>query len=236
MDNKLICRNCGYENPFYQLTCSKCSAFLREKIFNIDLWDIIPVLIESPSKAFGKIIHSEHKNFTYFLFFFTAIKLSIVSIYISLAIRGNDHYMQSALITFVLSAGILFLITLLISVLFTAILKKRNIKTRLRDNLSITIYSLFPYIIGLVILFPLELILFGYTVFSVNPSPFTIKVTLAYTMLVFEILVIAWSVFLLFMAYRKQSGDNSIAAGFTLSFFAALFVLLTYTAAFIYVV
>lgn len=236
MDNKLICRNCGTENPFYQLSCSKCSAYLRDKVFNIDLWDIIPILIESPSRAFAKIIHSEHKNFTLFLFFFTSIKLSIISIYISLAINKNEHYLQSAITTFIISAGILFIVSLLVSLLFTLFLKKRDIKTRLRDNISITLYSLFPYLLGLVILFPLELILFGYTVFSVNPSAFDIKPTIAYTMLVFEILVVAWSVFLLFMAYRRQSADFAGAAVFTLIFSAALFALLTIAASFIYVV
>src|SRR4030042_6938885 len=226
MNNKIKCRNCGAENNFYRLTCSNCSAFLREKIFNIDLWEVILLLIESPMKAFARIIHAEHKNFIIFILFFAAVKFSIDSVYLSLALTGNNHYLSSIFLVFFISFGILLLSILLISISFTLILKSHNIKTRVRDNISIMIYSLFPHIMALVILFPIELILFGYTVFSVNPSPFVIKETLAYTMLVFELMFVLWAMFLSFMAFRRQSADYSITIIFTLIFNIAVYGLI----------
>jgi hypothetical protein len=46
----------------------------------------------------------------------------------------------------------------------------------------------------------LELIFFGQYLFSRNPSPFVIKETTAYVMLVLEILMIFWSFFLSIMS------------------------------------
>lgn len=234
MNNTLICKNCSTENPFYQLTCTNCSAYLRERIFNIDLWDILILLIESPMKAFARIIHSEHKNFIIFILFFAAIKCSITSIYLSLALAGSNHYLNNVFIVFLISLGILVTVILLTSYLFKIVLKSKSLRTRWKDNISIIIYSLIPYIIALIILFPVELILFGYTVFSVNPSPFIIKETLAYVMLGFEVLFILWAVFLSFTAFRRQSNDFLTAFIFTITFNAALYGLLILSAAYIY--
>ncbi|NOX19606.1 MAG: hypothetical protein GXO87_15160, partial [Chlorobi bacterium] len=64
MKNNVICKNCGAENPFYLLTCKSCNAYIRDKVSNINLWEIIWKLIETPVEAFRQIIYAEHKNFT----------------------------------------------------------------------------------------------------------------------------------------------------------------------------
>ena len=58
-----------------------------------------------------------------------------------------------------------------------------NIPLRFKDTFALIIYSQIPYLFGLIILFPLELVIFGDYLFSKNPSPFTIKGTLAYLFL-----------------------------------------------------
>jgi hypothetical protein len=59
----------------------------------------------------------------------------------------------------------------------------------------------------LVVLFPIELIIFGDYIFSLNPSPFVIKEMIAYTLFTVESLLILWSVFLsvaaFYVHYRK---------------------------------
>ena len=53
-----------------------------------------------------------------------------------------------------------------------------------------------PYSFAAIILFPVELIIFGKYLFSVNPSPFIIKSFLAWVLVSLEFLLILWSVFL----------------------------------------
>jgi hypothetical protein len=225
MKTTLTCKNCSTENPFYQLTCTKCSAYLREKVFNIDLWEVIATIIESPSKAYSRIIHSEHKNFIILILILAAIKFSINAIYLSLALLGERHNTRNFLILILITTGYILLSAVISSFFYK---KALSSKTRFRDNLAIIIYSLLPYVFALVILLPFELILFGYTIFSVNPSPFVVKETLAYVMLSFEGLFIFWALFLSYMAFRRQSSDTGITIIFTFIFnfliYSALFI------------
>jgi hypothetical protein len=234
--NTIICSNCGSENPFYKLTCIKCSAFLRERIFNIDLWDVLSKLIDSPSSAYTRIIQAEHKNFIFFILFFVAVKLSINSVFISLALEGERHYVNNVFIVFGISLGILITSILITALLYTLVLSARENKTRFRDNFSVLTYSFMPYVFALVIIFPVELILFGYTVFSVNPHPFIIKETVAYIMMVFEILVIIWTIFLSYMALRKQSGDFITAMIFAIILNVFIYSALYISARYIYII
>ncbi|MCW9065325.1 MAG: hypothetical protein OQJ78_03440, partial [Ignavibacteriaceae bacterium] len=57
----------------------------------------------------------------------------------------------------------------------------------------------------LIILFALELVIFGDYLFSKNPTPFTIKGTLSYLFLALEIAIVLWSFFLIFRAFLTQS-------------------------------
>lgn len=216
------------------LTCTKCSAYLRERIFNIDLWDIITRLIESPSRAFTRIIQAEHKNFIFFIIIFAAIKLSITSIYLSLGFMGKNHYVGNIFYVFLITLGIIFIVLIVSSLLLKYIMSAKQIKIRFKDNFAVSVYSLMPYIFGLAILFPIELILFGYTVFSVNPSPFIVKETLAYVMSSFEILCILWSILLSFFAFRKQTSDYLWSSVFTLFFNALLYGAFMFSAIKIY--
>ncbi len=83
MKNIVTCPNCSSENPYYKETCSSCNSFIRDKISNLDLWNIIGLLIENPVKAFRQIIYSQHKNFIFFILFFVSIKFLINARFIS---------------------------------------------------------------------------------------------------------------------------------------------------------
>src|ERR1039458_8374525 len=91
MKNVIICKSCSTENPYYEVICSNCHSFLRDRIFNIDLWKTIEQLIETPVKAFRRIIQSEHKNFISLIFIFAVFKLFISSIFISLVLFKNEQ-------------------------------------------------------------------------------------------------------------------------------------------------
>ena len=84
MKNFIECKTCHSENPTYGLICTNCKAYLRERIFNIDLWHTVSLLIESPGKAYNLIIQSEHKNFIFFISYIVSLKLLIDSMFFSL--------------------------------------------------------------------------------------------------------------------------------------------------------
>jgi hypothetical protein len=89
----------------------------------------------------------------------------------------------------------LFLL-LILSLLLLLVLKGGGIKSRFKDLFALLTFSLMPYSFAAIILFPVELIIFGSYLFSVNPSPFIIKSFSAWVLVSVELLLILWSVFL----------------------------------------
>ncbi len=196
MKNVVVCSNCGAENPFFKYTCGNCKAYLRERIFNLDLWKLIGMLIESPVKAFNRIIQSEHKNFILLIALLFSIRAFIDARFLSVLLSGESALRFGLLPALLISAGAGFLVIWIYTLVLFLVGKLSGLKSRLRDNNAVLIYSLISYTFALIILFPIELITFGQFLFSNNPSPFMLKPTIAYTLLAFEGLLIAWGIFL----------------------------------------
>ncbi|MFI5236364.1 MAG: YIP1 family protein [Ignavibacteriales bacterium] len=218
MKNSVICPNCKTPNPFYNSICSNCKFYLREKISNLDLWSLLGLIVENPSKAFRTIIFSEHKNFIYFVIFFVSIKYLINARFVSMLSIGE---FQST-VGLEISLFIVLLITLLFFLIFSTVyfsfMKLMNIEVRFRDIFAILIYSQVPFIFGLIILFSLELVIFGDFLFSINPTPFILKGSIAYMFLALEISTSIWSSVLVYKAFLclSQSFSFSLGATFTL--------------------
>jgi hypothetical protein len=99
--------------------------------------------------------------------------------------------------------------------------------------LALIIYSQIPVLFGLFILFPLELVIFGDYLFTLNPTPFVIKGNIAYFFLVLEIGLILWSIFCVVKAFMTQiqqllfsltSAIVFVVLFWTLIYFCSVFV------------
>jgi len=205
MKNFLLCKSCNTQNPHYQHICINCKNYLRERVVNIDLWKTTGMLTESPVKGFKQLIFSEHKNFIFLIIFFASIKLLIDSIFIGIS-YGAYYPLSNFIIKYIFMLAMVTGFLYLFAIILNAIDKKAGYSSRVKDHFAIFTYSLIPHVAGLVSVFVIELVLFGGYLFSYQPSPFDIKEFLAYTLLVFEFLVIAWSIFLTFMAAFSHSG------------------------------
>ena len=195
MKNIIVCKNCKTSNPFHQLTCLNCKGYLRERVYNLDLWMLLEQLIESPIKGFTKIIHSEQKNFIIFIIVLVSIKFFINTIFFFLINAQNNLSSLNGIRNYCIILTSVTLIILIFTILIKITNRLLNNITRVKDIFSILSYTLVPNIFALVILFPQELIFFGEYLFSNNPSPFLIKEIAAYIMLVLEILMILWTYF-----------------------------------------
>ena len=212
MKNSVMCPNCNTENPFYNSNCSKCRNYLRDRIYNLDLWSILSLLIESPSEAFKRIIFAEHKNFILFILLFVTIKYLINTRFVSMVTIGKFE-----------STVEIFLSYLIV-----------HSSVRFKDTVALIIYSQIPFLFGLIILFTLELIIFGDYLFSTNPSPFIIKSTLAYLFSGLEVGIILWSFYLLFKAFCVQTFQKLFSLFASLTFFALLCLLIYFCSLFVF--
>jgi len=198
MKNVQTCKNCSAENPVYQLNCIKCNSYLRERVVNIDLWDTIGKLIESPSATFLKIIFAEHKNFAFLLTFFISLKIFVNSMIVLPYIKPDSYLANNLFVYFVLNFLILFGLIFCLAFVLKSFVGIIKIKSRILDNYAIIVYAFLPYVFGLIFLFPVELVLFGQYLFSVDPSPFMLKEFASYVVLGIEAILFLWSIGLLF--------------------------------------
>ncbi len=228
MNNSIKCVSCNFENPFYKSVCKNCGAYLRDKVYNIDLWKILGLLIESPKDAFRIIIFSEHKNFIYLILFFAAIKFYVDANFISVLFKTYHPFEINLFLEFGIILIIVLLIIYLLSLLLTTIENRFGLQAREKDNFAITIYSLVPHAFAAILIFPIELILFGEYLFSTNPSPFALKEILAYIMLVFESLIIIYSIVLLaaanFVMTKNLIFSVLISLGINILIFYSLYL------------
>lgn len=197
MNNKIIltCPNCKSANPYYNLICKQCNYFLREKISNINLGEIILQLIESPKVAFEKIIFSENKNFVGLILIFISLRFYILSKFISVPGNQTDYnYNLFFIIIYFFSATVLILI--LLTFITDLLMNWFKIYSRKKDIFAVIVYSFLPSVFAVVLLYPIELAIYGKYLFSNNPYPFDIKENVFYMLIGFEFLIIIWSFFL----------------------------------------
>jgi hypothetical protein len=88
----------------------------------------------------------------------------------------------------------------------------------------------------LVVLFPIELIIFGDYIFSINPSPFIIKEMIAYTLLTVEVLLILWSIFLSVAAFFVHYREIVPALVSSLIFNGLLVLLLYFSSRYVFII
>ena len=227
MKNSVVCPNCRTENPFYNFICNNCRVYLRDRISNLDLWSTISSIIETPSKGFKTIILSEHKNFIFFILFFIGLKYLINARFISMLTMSDFRSTIGLQYSYLIVLGATLIYFVSFSILYTVVGKRNDIYLRFKDTFAIIIYSQIPYLLGLVLLFTLELVLFGDYLFSKNPTPFIIKGFLAYLFLILEVGIIIWSIFLIIKAFLTQS-QKKLFSVFTAITFTVLFWSLMY--------
>ncbi len=212
---KNICPNCGKEVPAYEYKCPYCGSFLRERVFNIDLWDTIWKLFYSPVEAFRKIVFAEHKNYTIIFSILFGIKFFLTVDLATLLFKlrgGNLPDLLKDLLIF----SLLFVLTLILFSLFFKIAAKIfKEDLRFKDFYSILIFSFSPLVFVLFIIFPFEYALFGNYWFTFNPPPFILRPAAAYLLIGVEGLLTFWCLLNLIigLSYYFSSKVKGIIAG-----------------------
>lgn len=212
MKNSVKCKNCSTENPNFAHICSNCKYFLRDRVSNIDIWETIGLLIESPSKAFYKIINSENKNFIIFITLLLAVRIMVLSRFISLVLKDNAESTTALFLVYLISLTSFVFVLSVFTMLSSLFLNKNSFIVRQKDIYSLAVYSGIPHIFAVVLLLPIELIVFGDYLFSNNPNPFQIKSTIAYIFLALEVGIILWSIFLNFISYSVLTLSKRISS------------------------
>jgi hypothetical protein len=211
LKNPIVCQNCGAENEYYREKCKECKAYIRARIFNVDLWRTIWYLIESPLKAFKEIIFAEHKNYVVFLLILMGVKYFFNSLIISNFIFHHDSLNETPLTQVFPAIGVFIALLVILSYIFTHILNMAGYRNIFKSVLAVITYTFVPSVLIFAILSPIEFALFGQSWFYNNPSPLVLKQNAAYILYGLEVLVYLWGCVLTVKAFIALTGKRLIS-------------------------
>lgn len=187
------CKVCNTENDEFAIVCHNCKSYVQNRIPNLDFFETIWRVIESPRRAFHDITLAEHKNYSLLLFSLFGIGLSYTAFwYFELGSRFEsllDLLAKATSIGVVLGLVSAALFTLV----FDIIVRLMGGKGAIRNSLGVLAYSTTPVSLSLVLLLPIELLTFGMYLFTSNPNPYTIKPGLYVALISFDSAVALWA-------------------------------------------
>lgn len=198
----ITCPVCQKANHHLAPICEFCGCFLQQKIDNLNLFEMMWRMVESPRRAFQTIARARHKNymivlsslagvgFAFTLFWFLNVG-DILTDLISLVAYG---------VSFGLFLGPIFILFFSIFVKLVTLFNRT--KVRFRNIYSVSSYALMPVVATVFSLLPIELLTFGVYMFSRNPSPYTLKPFSYVIILGLDGLCALWTVILFVMGMR----------------------------------
>jgi len=193
----IACTVCGTQNDEFAVVCASCKSFLQMKVDNLNLFETLWGLMESPRVAFRRIALSRHKNYVILL----SCLLGMALVYSVIWFKHlGTRYPDFAILVgagFIIGpfAGILF--TYLFSVIVHRAGRLLGGTGTYRNVRAATVYASVPIVYSLVLVFPIEIAIFGPYFFSDNPPPLVIDPVAYIVLLGFDGAAVLWSLALL---------------------------------------
>ncbi len=191
------CSVCNTENDDLAVICVSCKSYIQAKVDNINLFETIWRLIESPRSAFKRIVLSKHKNYVMLLSCILGLAI-IYTIFWYKNLGRNFSNLATLVGTGALVGpplGILFVVVF--SLVLRRIARVIGGKATVKTTYAVVSYASVPIVLSFVLVFPLELALFGMYFFDNNPPPLVINPVGYVTLLGLDAVTVAWSWFLL---------------------------------------
>lgn len=186
------CRVCNTQNDEFAIVCQNCKSYIQNRIPNLDFFETVWKVIESPRRAFHDITLAEHKNYALLLFSLFGVGISLTAFwYFQLGSRFEsllDLLVKATTIGVVLGLVCAALFTIVFDLVVRVVGGKRS----LRNSLGILAYSTTPVSLSLALVLPIELLSFGMYLFTSNPNPYTIKPGLYIALISFDSIMALW--------------------------------------------
>lgn len=193
----IVCPVCKTHNDVFAIRCLSCGSYVQDRVPTLDLFSIVWLMIESPSRAFRKIILSEHKNYVLVIGLFLGVASSFILMWVKKSGNSFDNLFPAMAFGSILGIALSIPLTLLlaVSIHFCSVLAGGAGKWK--ESYGVVGWSFMPMIFFVVVILPLQLAALGLFAFSTNPSAYQIKPVVTTVLLGLEGLMIVWSIVLL---------------------------------------
>ncbi len=226
----IVCKVCNTENDEFATVCRACKSFIQNRITNLDFFETVWKVIETPRKAFHDITLAEHKNYSLLLFSFFGVALALTGFW-HFRLGSRFESLLDLLAEATLAGlGLGLVASILFTLVFHALAAVFGGKGTLKDSLATLAYATTPVSITLFLVLPVELLTFGMYLFTSNPDPYSIKPASFVVLVAFDAAMGLWS-FVLFVVggtvSKQISGLKSLVSAFVTSVvcLGALFLL-----------
>lgn len=208
----IACTVCGAQNDDFVVVCVSCKSFLQMKVDNLNLFETLWSLMESPGAAFRRIALARHKNYVILLSCLLGIAIVYSVIWFKhLGTRFPDFaLLVGAGLVAGPFVGVLF--TSLFSIILHRVGRILGGTGSYRNVRAASVYAIAPIVYSLVLVFPIELAIFGPYFFSDNPPPLVINPAAYIVLLGFDGAAVLWSFGLLIMGMVVVNGFNRVKA------------------------
>jgi hypothetical protein len=193
----IACTVCGTQNDEFAPVCVSCKSFLQTKVDNLNLFETLWSLMESPRATFRRIALARHKNYVILLSCLLGMAIVYSVIWFkSLGARVPDFaLLMGAGIVAGPPVGVIF--TFLFSFLVHRLGRLLGGTGSYRNVRAAAVYASVPVVYSLIFVFPVEIAIFGPYFFSDNPPPLVINPAAYIALLGFDGAAILWSLTLL---------------------------------------
>ena len=208
------CPVCGTQNDDLAVVCSSCKGYVQAKVVTLDLFQTIWGLMESPSATFRRIALAGTKNYVGALTVLFGVALAYALLW-----HANYGVVEPRLVTIlgmgliagpVIGGTVILVLARVLSVLTPA----AGRKVSPRNAFALLGYAAVPVVMSLVIIFPIEIAVFGIYLFDINPPPIVLN-PMAYIILVgLDGIAVIWSAVLVWIGIRVMAGCSRLAALF----------------------
>ena len=209
----ITCKVCNTENDEYAIVCATCKSYIQNRIANLDFFQMVWKVIETPRQAFHDITLAEHKNYSLLLFSLFGVALSLTGFwYFKLGSRF-DTLLDVLAVAVGVGIFVGFLCAGLFTVVFEITMRVMKGKGHFRGSFGVLAYATTPVSLSLVMILPIELLTFGMYLFTSNPDPYSMKPGLFIALVSFDALVGLWT-FILSVIATSVSKQISMAKSF----------------------
>ncbi|MDH4069393.1 MAG: YIP1 family protein [Ignavibacteria bacterium] len=179
----ISCPVCGTGNRELAVTCASCHGFLQSKTDALDLFSTVWNVIEGPARAFRTVALATHKNFVLFL----ASLFGMSWLFTALWVTDSGDRIRSLFVLILLGliggppSGIILLMTVSGIILWLG--RRLGGEATFRNTFAVMAYATVPLCLSLLFVLPVELGVFGHSLFGTMPPASALK-PMIYTILV----------------------------------------------------
>jgi hypothetical protein len=198
----LLCPVCGKENDDLAVICVSCKGYLQAKVDTLDLFHTSWAVLESPQATMHRIAIARHKNYTLTLSFLFGIAFAITILWFGNYGRPLGGLGPVMLVAIVSGPVLGVISVLLMSIVLRITSGILGGHSSLRETLAVVAYATVPIVWSLVLVFPIEIAVFGGYFFDSNPSPLVINPVAYLGLLALDSSAVLWSWILLVHGVR----------------------------------